>query len=420
MRKKIIIKGPALSQTGYGEQTRFALRCLRSRPDLFDIYLINLEWGASNHIVGESEERIWIVKTIRATLALLQSGQVESGHFKFDLSLQVTIPNEFEPMAAVNVGYTAGIETNKVSRQWIEQANNLMDRLIVISNHSRDIYKNTLYYHKDPSGVHNLGEIKLQKPCHTVNYSVKPRSNKDIDIEFPHDFNYLCISQWGPRKNFENTIKWFMEENYNNDVGLILKTNYRKNCTMDRAHTEGSIKQMLEPYKGRKCSVTLLHGYMTEEEMQSLYEHKQVKAFVNIAHGEGFGLPLFDAAAAALPIITIGWSGHCDFLYKDEEALFLPVKHALLPVDASAVWPGVIEKEAEWAYADQSSFKMALREMRKNYDTYKEKATTLSRWVKETFTEENQYNQFVKHCWGSEPPTKEDSRAWETDIVVYE
>ena len=57
--KKIIVKGPALSQTGYGEQTRFALRALRSRPDLFDIYLLNLEWGKSNHLIEDDEEHAW-------------------------------------------------------------------------------------------------------------------------------------------------------------------------------------------------------------------------------------------------------------------------------------------------------------------------------------------------------------------------
>ena len=39
MKKKILVRGPALSQTGYGEQCRFALRALRSREDLFDIHL---------------------------------------------------------------------------------------------------------------------------------------------------------------------------------------------------------------------------------------------------------------------------------------------------------------------------------------------------------------------------------------------
>ena len=37
MKKKIFVKGPVLSQSGYGEQSRFALRALKSREDLFDI-----------------------------------------------------------------------------------------------------------------------------------------------------------------------------------------------------------------------------------------------------------------------------------------------------------------------------------------------------------------------------------------------
>ena len=38
--------------------------------------------------------------------------------------------------------------------------------------------------------------------------------------------------------------------------------------------------------------------------MRALYEHDKVKAMVNISHGEGFGLPLFEAARLALPIIS--------------------------------------------------------------------------------------------------------------------
>ena len=43
--KQIIVVGPALSASGYGEQTRFALRSLRSQSKLFDIYLKNINWG---------------------------------------------------------------------------------------------------------------------------------------------------------------------------------------------------------------------------------------------------------------------------------------------------------------------------------------------------------------------------------------
>ena len=46
MKKKILVTGPALTTSGYGEQARFALRSLRSREDLFDIYLDSYDCGA--------------------------------------------------------------------------------------------------------------------------------------------------------------------------------------------------------------------------------------------------------------------------------------------------------------------------------------------------------------------------------------
>ena len=45
MRKRILVKGPLLSRSGYGEQSRFALQALRSREDIYDIYILNIPWG---------------------------------------------------------------------------------------------------------------------------------------------------------------------------------------------------------------------------------------------------------------------------------------------------------------------------------------------------------------------------------------
>ena len=87
MKKNIIVKGPVLSQTGYGEQTRFAVRALRSREDLFNIYLWNLEWGKSNHTIEDDEERRWIIKTLQKTARYIQEAK---GTPNFDISLQVT------------------------------------------------------------------------------------------------------------------------------------------------------------------------------------------------------------------------------------------------------------------------------------------------------------------------------------------
>ena len=61
MRKKVIVRGPALSQSGYGEHTRFLLRSLKSREDLFDIYLLNVGWGKTNWLFEDTDERTWIL-----------------------------------------------------------------------------------------------------------------------------------------------------------------------------------------------------------------------------------------------------------------------------------------------------------------------------------------------------------------------
>ena len=128
MMKKILVKGPALSRSGYGEQTRFALRALRSRPDVFDIYLVNIPWGSTGHVAHITEETDWINECLQKTSIYLSQGNAA-----FDISLQVTIPLEFEKIAPVNIGYTAGIEATKVAPQWLERCN-LMDKIITISN----------------------------------------------------------------------------------------------------------------------------------------------------------------------------------------------------------------------------------------------------------------------------------------------
>jgi glycosyltransferase involved in cell wall biosynthesis len=58
---------------------------------------------------------------------------------------------------------------------------------------------------------------------------------------------------------------------------------------------------------------------MTEEEINGLYQHHSVKAFINLAHGEGFGLPMFEAAYHKVPVVAMGWSGQVDFLYAPEK-----------------------------------------------------------------------------------------------------
>ncbi len=254
-------------------------------------------------------------------------------------------------------------------------------------------------------------DYKVEKPVSVVWENTERSEPEPIhNVELKHDFNFLAISQISARKNFDNTLKWFVEEFIDQEVGLVVKTNIAANSIMDWSYLKKRVKQILSPYPDRKCSVYLLHGDLSNGQMTWLYQHEKIKNFVNIAHGEGFGLPLYEAAREGLPVTTIGWSGQLDFLHHDGKNYFNEVEYSMRPVQAEAVWPGVIEKESMWAYADQGSFKMALRKAYKENDEMKKQAMELKPLVDEKFSDEVLFERF---CNEIDARTQEELE-WQT------
>lgn len=390
MIKKILLKGPLLTRSGYGEQSRFALRSLRSRPDLFDIYIQPLQWGKTSWINEQSEERTWIDKTIEKTISFIQQGG------GFDISMQVTIPNEWERLAPINIGYTAGMETTAVDPSWLMKANEVIDKIIVVSNHSRDTYAASTYNMTNEQQQTSV--LSLQKPIESVNYPVKRYDDlPEIELELETEFNFLAVAQYGPRKNLKNTIKWFMEEFKNESVGLVVKTSLMKNCHMDRLQLFNEMKQFIGSFStGHKCKVYLLHGDMSDEEMHSLYANKNISALVTLTHGEGFGLPIFEAAYMGLPVVAPGWSGQLDFLNVEGEDRFYNVDFDIQPIPKEVVWKDVIKEGTMWAYPREASAKKQMRDCYK--ENKSERATRFAdyaTYLHDVFSEENLYAQFV-------------------------
>jgi len=393
MRYKVLVEGPALTQSGYGEHTRLVLRSLREREDVLDIYMNPLNWGTTSWLLGESEERSWLDRLMQKTAA-----KNDSDDKHFDIQIHVGIPNEFERKANYCVCVTAGVETTKVSPNWIEKSYSI-DKIVVPSEFSKWVFENTNYTTKDNSG--NEIQAGCGAAVSVVPYPVRTlEKDENFNLDLEYDDNFLIVAQWALRKNLDNTIKWFLEEFKNDKVGLVIKTNTAKNCYIDRKHTEARLRNLLDAkeFQDRKCKIYLVHGDLSKEELNSLYCHSKIKALISATHGEGYGLPIFEAAYNGLPVLAPGWSGHLDFLYgeiKDKKnklkrkALFARIDYVLAPVQKDAVWKDIIVQDSMWCYPNKVDFKRKLRQIFTNHKMYLSWAKKLKEQILKSHTEKN-------------------------------
>jgi glycosyltransferase involved in cell wall biosynthesis len=189
-------------------------------------------------------------------------------------------------------------------------------------------------------------------------------SEKDI----PTKFNFLCAGQWtyGDRKNITQTIYSFLKTfKGNNDVGLIVKAYGIGAGTIDKIQCVEKINFIrnrlgLKPDEGPK--VYLVHGSLTTEEMARLYHNAQV--FVLPSSGEAFGMPLAEAAASGLPIITTGGTAP-DFILNPEKSVLLNYKQ--VPLRQEMFWQHVYEPGMQMTMPDFQDFE---RMMMRSYERY--------------------------------------------------
>lgn len=411
MKKRVLLKAPILTQSGYGEHSRFIYRALKSREDLFDLYIEPLNWGKTGWLWEDSEERRDIDLCVGKFYQVVQQKTPNA----FDICVNVDLPTAWKRVAPLMIGVTAGIECDATSPTWLQPCFSQVDKIVVPSEFSKEGFLNSIEKYRDAFDQNTRNQLEmlneqLKDKISVVHYPVKSFNETDLELQLETDFNFLLVAQWGPRKNIEKTIKTFYREFYKeSDVGLIIKTNVARNSTPDRFLTNKKLQSIKEEFDGAKCKVYLIHGEMTNDEMHSLYVHPKVKAMINFGHGEGYGLPLFEAAYCGLPVITHDFGGQKDFLYAPKKAKngsekirphFTKVPYKLEPVQAGAVWQGVIEADAEWAFPNMSAAGTAMKEAHKNHGLLKSEAKRLKGWLEQEFEEGRKYNKFVEVVWG--------------------
>ena len=296
-----------------------------------------------------------------------------------DISFQVQLPDEWDPnLAKFNVGVTALVETDRCNPEWINNINS-MDLVIVPSNHVKQTILNT---GTTTTPVCVVPESYLDEIDH--------KSVDAIDLGIDTKFNFLIVGTftgsdpYNDRKNLFFTIKWLCEVFSNDpDVGIIVKTNHGRGTMIDRNITKGKIKQVRdEVRKGEYPKIHMLHGNLTNSEMASVYRN-DIKCFVSLTRGEGYGLPLLESAASGIPIIATNWSGHLDFLNLGK---FIPVHYKMVEVPDSRVDERIFTSGTRWADPLENDFKKKVKKFRNSYEKPMAWASDLSTRIRERFS----------------------------------
>jgi len=174
-----------------------------------------------------------------------------------------------------------------------------------------------------------------------------------------------------------------------------MKTSSATFSIMDRDDILSRIERIKNTIDGVKKfpPIYVLHGDLTDEEMNGLYNHPKIKASVSFTKGEGFGRPLLEATFADKLVIASNWSGHVDFL-DSKLSVLLPGK--LNNVHKSATWDKVILKESQWFTANYAYASKVLKDVWMNYPNYDKRAKKQGKLNRSKFKLSNMKTIFEK------------------------
>ncbi len=399
MNKPIcIVSCPIDTSSGYGARSRdFVKSLIKAKGEEWDIKILSQRWGQTpfgaldENIKEEADLKNRIIGSLTMNLS-----------FKPDIWIQITVPNEFQPLGKYNIGVTAGIETTICDASWIEGCNRI-DLTLISSEHSQKVFQSSKFEQRNQMGQ-TVGSIELKKPIEILfegaDLTKYFKSDVLTGFDVYNDLNtikesfcYLFVGHWlqgdfgEDRKNVGYLVKAFLEvfKDKKNKPALILKTSQGAPSIMDRDDILKRIENVRKTVSSKDLpNIYLIHGDLNDEEINCIYNHPKVKAMISLTKGEGFGRPLLEFSVVGKPIIASGWSGHMDFLTPEFCGI---VGGTLSKIHPSAVVANTIIPESMWFKPDDNQTGHAFMDVFNRYKEYQEKAKRLAYKNKQNFSQ---------------------------------
>jgi hypothetical protein len=194
-------------------------------------------------------------------------------------------------------------------------------------------------------------------------------------------FRFLFIGKSEIRKSIIETLTAFANEFGNNDkFELLVKSDFFRNPTE-------KYNELTQIIKDLNCSnIKLIWGHQTLTEMSNLYRRADV--FIFPTKAEGWGLPLIEAAACGLPLITTFYSGHTEFL-KDITSSCINVPYDLKEISCpeyQEFYPDADGNFGKWAVPTIQDIRTCMRKAYDDYATLSEYAVKNSEIVRTKYS----------------------------------
>jgi glycosyltransferase involved in cell wall biosynthesis len=382
----LVLQAPIATRSGYGDHSRDILKSL-FELDKYDVKIVPTRWGNTpqDQINPQTEFGKKVLSSLVTNLDRTP-----------DIFIQISVANEFKKVGEYNIGITAGVETT-VSPQDFLQGSNQMDLIITPSQFTKDTLVKTVYTQIDKNTKQKTGELKLEKPCAVLFEGVDTtifngKSSKSILDSVDTDFNFLFVGHWlsgdlgHDRKDVGMMIKTFCtvfrDVPKKQQPGLILKTSHAGFSVGEREKISDTLNNVTKEYGDSCPPIHLVFGDLSEEELNSLYNDKKVKAMLMFTKGEGYGRPLAEFATTGKPILVSNWSGYKDFL-PEENTVYL--EGELKDVHQTAQNKFLL-KESKWFYVDYSKAAGKIYDVHKNYNKYLKQSEGLKSNINNNFT----------------------------------
>ena len=379
--RKVVISSPVATQSGYGHHAREVIKqFIDKKGKEWDINLLSMPWGNTPFTYPIPSD--WKQRFIGLPLQT-----------KPDIWVQITVPNEFQAVGQYNIGVTAGTEGSVCNPEWIDRINQ-MQLVIVPSEFTKKTFEDTAAQSGKPitTNIQVISEY----------FDDTVYSNKNVTTSIPaldsikEKNAFLMCGHWlqgnlgEDRKNISGALhcffKSFKDKQRSTQPALVLKTSGATYSITDRWEIEKKIEQVRNTFGNevhKLPPVYLLHGDLTNAEMNALYNHPKIKAMVSFTKAEGFGRPLLEFASTGKPIMAPHYSGQADFLKKE---FICALPGTMTNIHESAANDFLL-KEAQWFTVDYGYASKMFVDILKNTKKWNELSKRQRYFVNSNFTE---------------------------------